>query len=481
MRLQVGGVLVSVALAWSSLASAQLVFRDSFEPPEIRPLFPRVAGEVQLPSGPTADQLMWILSELASNETTTQAEVEARFVPSYDPATMADFIETVRDLFPDAFVTEVISLTPLTASVLIDTPGGSDPLGLVRVNAGYNGDHLINLFGVSNFPANADNQFAADRSLTLQEVGDEFETLASDVGLLVARIEENGACTPILGRNESELLATGSIFKEWVLGGAARAVDLGEATLGQTVELVQGKRAVVGGDAVNREPNGTQFTLRDVAQLMMAISDNTATDLLHGAVGRDTIDDYIAVSGVADPSVLQPILNTTEQFHLYWSFPLSEAQEYVNGTEMAQQQFLQDRIVPLGNNFTFAHTNDPILTSGTWRASPMDICANFSTLRDFPAGSDAFALVDEALGASTGLARLRGKWDRVWFKGGSLASAATGTHVLTYSWLVEDNGRPAFVVVGMTNDPDGGINMGPNQGRITSILARLLDLVHAGL
>jgi beta-lactamase class A len=43
------------------------------------------------------------------------------------------------------------------------------------------------------------------------------------------------------------------------------------------------------GGIINVEPLNTPFPIDDLATLMMGISDNTATDLLHQRVGRTTM------------------------------------------------------------------------------------------------------------------------------------------------------------------------------------------------
>jgi hypothetical protein len=88
-----------------------------------------------------------------------------------------------------------------------------------------------------------------------------------------------------------------------------------------------------------------------------------------------------------------------------------------------------------------------------------------------PGGSDALRLVDRAMGAQAALPNVRAEWDRVWYKGGSLASSA-GTHVLVHSWLLEDAGRDPYVVVLMANSDGGGIS-GVN---VQSVVARILQL-----
>ena len=138
--------------------------------------------------------------------------------------------------------------------------------------------------------------------------------------------------------------------------------------------------------------------------------------------------------------MLTPLLGISEQFSLYYSFPLATALDYVNGSEAFQQQFLEQQIEPLGPVMGGPYANTEILTAGTWRATPLDICAAFAHLRRLPQGSDAIGLADRALGASAAQPEVRNAWDRVWSKGGSLSSAA-GFHVLTHAWSCRTPGR----------------------------------------
>ncbi|CAG0954286.1 MAG: hypothetical protein IT467_07820 [Dokdonella sp.] len=85
--------LVAASLVLSPLAHADRLFADGFQIPIPPSQFPIVDGVHQIPPGPAADQLAWILSELASGENTTPAEATAHFVPACDPTTMAGFIK----------------------------------------------------------------------------------------------------------------------------------------------------------------------------------------------------------------------------------------------------------------------------------------------------------------------------------------------------------------------------------------------------
>jgi len=296
--------------------------------------------------------------------------------------------------------------------------------------------------------------------------------LSGSPALLVARIQPDGQCLPLADRNASQLRATASIFKIWVLGGVARAVAEGTLATEDLIAMVASELAP--GGTINVEPPGTLFSVADLATLMMGISDNTATDLLHEQVGRTLIGELINDYDVAQPEILTPLLGISEQFHLLSSFPLDVSQAYVNGTEAYQQQFLEEEIEPLGSlvGDPMPYFHESLLTSGTWRASPMDVCHAFAHLRRLPQGSDAIELVDRALGAQATQPEVRNAWDRVWYKGGSL-NTNTELRVLTHAWMLQNSAEDPYVVVAMSNSDAGDID----DFKVQSVTGRMLQLL----
>ncbi len=466
--------LIALLLLLAPLQVQAQTFADDFES-AIAAQFPLVNGVFQLPPAPVSTRLTWLLGELQAGAVTTVDEVNANFDPSWlatvNAAQTIAFIESVRNSYPNARITDLISHTPTRMTALIDAPGSPPPSGFLQFNTRYAGAGLIVGFGVSSFGGSV--LFPADTALTMVEAANKFTTLSTAPALLVGRIGANGACSSIESRNAATPRATGSVFKAWVLGGAARAIVDGNLAAADTVPLVASEFAQ--GGTINVEPLNTPFPVRDLATLMMGISDNTATDLLHERVGRPLIDQVIGDFGMAQPDILRPLLGISEQFHVFRSFDLATANSYVNGSEAFQQQFLVNQIVPLGpnNGGPFFHTD--LLTEGSWRASPLDVCAAFSALRRLPAGSEAFKMVDRAMGAQAAQPNVRAAWDRVWYKGGSLASGANGLHVLVHAWMLEDAGRDPFVVVVMSNSIGGGID----QSNVQSVAGRILQLVAA--
>lgn len=464
--------LFGLFLALPAIADRRYV--AGFEAPSIEPLFPQDGGEFQLPSGPATNQLAWFLSELAVGENTTPAEVSAHFDGSFNPTTTANFMNSLRTQFPDASLTDVVGVSPLQVTMVMDGNDGIAPFGFTVLRAQYTGSQLINYLTVSNFSGTV--QYPADQSLTLAQSADKFQTLSADTSLLIGRIRPGMQCEVVLGRQETQARATASIFKIWVLGGVARAIAEGTVSLDDDLITLVASELAPGGN-MNSEPLGTLFPLQDVMTLMMVNSDNTATDLLHELVGRDWIEQILGEFEHAQPELMTPLLGISEQFHLFYSFPLNTSLSYVNGTESFQQQFLETQIEPLGSIVgdpqPFFHAS--LLTDGTWQASPVDVCKAYAHLLRLPQGSDAIVSVDKALGGQAAQPGVRNQWDRVWYKGGSLSSngTPTGYHVLTHAWLLQNEGEDPWVVIAMSNSDAGGINIFDVQ----SITGRLLELV----
>ncbi len=461
-------VMALLGLTLMSAANAQL-FVDSFDPPSIAPRFPLIAGQYQLPPGPAIDQLQWLIGELAAGETTTLAEVAAHFDSSFDYASMAAFVNQVRSEHPNARISDVVAVTPVKTVVVIDSPGDPSPSGYVTVGAHYTGSKKIVELYVFDYFGSV--QYPADQTLSMAQAATKFATLSSAPALLVGRINSANQCTTIQDRNADTPRATASIFKTWVLGGVGQSIV--EGTLSSTEILLMLASELAPGGTINSEPVNTPFPVSELAMLMMGISDNTATDLLHQRVGRTRLDQIVTEYGAANPNLLQPLLGISEQFHLFLSFPLAQSLTYVNGTQPFKYQFLHDNIEPLGANNGGPYFHESLLTSGTWRASPFDICRAFAKLRRLPQGSEALKTVDAALGAGVAQPEVRDRWDRVWYKGGDLTSGVNGKHVLTHAWMLENAGEDPYVVIAMSNSDSGGID----EYQVQSVTGRILELL----
>jgi hypothetical protein len=179
----------------------------------------------------------------------------------------------------------------------------------------------------------------------------------------------------------------------------------------------------------------------------------------------------------ATPSLMTPFLSINETFHLYWTVPEAEALAYAYGTEQEQVDYMNNTLVPLGPVTAFPMSNGSVLVDGTWQASPMDVCNVMAGMRQYNDTTGEFELVDQAYGANAGAWQARRNWERVWFKGGSLADG-TGLLVLTYGWLVESDDRGAYVIIGMANTQSSSPTR-IDANAFLSAMSRMIDIVHA--
>lgn len=463
-------------------AAAQAQFADGFEAAAAQPLaalFPIVDGEVQLPPSATATQLQWFMTKLQAGAVTTAADVQAHFagnwIGSIGVQPTIDFIHSVRDTYPDAYIADVVAATPTRFVATLRNPHNAN-IAYFQFGARFAGSEGINYIGVSPYNHNT-VQYVADQSLTMTQAGDKFMTLSSDASLLVARIEPNGSCTALQARNADTLRATASIFKTWIIGATASALRDGVLSADDTITLTAADRAPPQNDGLALESNGTMVSVLDTARFMIGLSDNTATDHLHETLGRARIDAWVDASGVADPDVLRPLLKINEQFHVFRTLQRAQADAYVDGTEAYQYGFVP-QLEALGTAIGNLYHTDLII-DGTWRASPNDICHTFSALRGFE--GEALELVDQAMGTSVAQPNVRNRWDRVWYKGGSLAQYANQYMVFTHAWMLERNGERPLVLVAMSNSPTGAIAGNVSAGSdifdIQSVTGRMLELL----
>jgi hypothetical protein len=448
------------------------IFHNRFAE-DIQILLPQVDGGYQLPGFALSDQLEWIISELQATETTTLAEIQARFTTGFNQNGLVSFFnDTLRPTYPNARLIDLIGISPVRATFVIEGDNPASSFGFVQLGAQYSGAQLVNLFGVQ--PYFGSIQYPEDQTLTLTEAADRFQTLAASNSLFVGRIDSNGQCESEISRSADTPRALGSIFKMWVLGAVGEHLNLGLSQPEDPVTLVASELAA--GGVINNEPLGTSFSLRDMAIMMMADSDNTSTDHLHELVGRQAIEDVVADYGIVETTQLLPFLNVSEQFHVFSRFDLPTALTYVNGTLPFREQFLANQIIPLGPSFpvSFPFFHEALLSTGTWSASARDICRTLAGMHALPRNSVGFEVVNQALGFQAAQPDVRGKWERVWYKGGGLSSGATGRHVLTNAWLLQKDGEQApWVVVGLTNDTAGGIDI----FQVNSVLSRILALI----
>jgi len=124
------------------------------------------------------------------------------------------------------------------------------------------------------------------RLASLEEAKEAYSKLPGKLHFLVLK-----DVSPLIGLNPYARLAVGSAFKLSVLAALLDTVEKGEHAWDEVVPLKERWKSLPSGE-LQSWPAGTPLTLASLAGRMMAESDNTATDHLIHALGRERVERF---------------------------------------------------------------------------------------------------------------------------------------------------------------------------------------------
>ncbi|WP_053206193.1 serine hydrolase [Jiangella muralis] len=277
------------------------------------------------------------------------------------------------------------------------------------------------------------------------ELSGRLTALDADVGMVAARIDDSGRCEPVAELDPATPRPMASIFKLYVLGAVAAAVDAGSLSWTDQLTVSGGLRSLPSGE-LQDAPDGTRVTVERAAAAMIAVSDNTGADLLMDRVGRAAVEDAMTAMGHARPQLNRPFLTTREFFTVGWG-PLDLRDDWAAAGAVARTRMLA--ALPGGPlRVSGRDITGPAWDSGVdWFGSALDVCAAQAALH---ARADSDETLRAVLGQNRGVTIDEGAWPYVSFKGGS----APG--VVTASWYGEraDGERYVFVMQAAAPSPD---------------------------
>lgn len=99
--------------------------------------------------------------------------------------------------------------------------------------------------------------------------------------------------------HNSKPMRSSSMIKVFIMAAVMDKAKRGELSLDETIALKDGDK-VGGAGILSSYPPGYVFTLREVTELMITQSDNTATNIIISRVGITAINDYIKREGYGD-------------------------------------------------------------------------------------------------------------------------------------------------------------------------------------
>ena len=97
----------------------------------------------------------------------------------------------------------------------------------------------------------------------------------------------------------SKPMRSASMIKVFILATVMEKAKQGEINIDETLTL-KGSDKVGGAGILAGYASGTELTFREVLELMITHSDNTATNIVIDRVGMETINDYIKRQGYND-------------------------------------------------------------------------------------------------------------------------------------------------------------------------------------
>ena len=394
----------------------------------------RTAAETELAadSSPLAGPCRWAMELLTTPHLPSEEDMAASLVPGF------------LDKYPQGFTAtldEWRKLGPFTVTtyqpvahkgwlVLTDRSGRDfsltviiDSTGLVRIL------HLQPDIFVPEVREWAD----LDEALRIEGVTS---------SVLAVRIEE-GRHIVLHEKEAHRALPTGSAYKLYLMRALIHAIDNGELDWDDEVVTRPDLRSLPTGD-MQELPDGTRVPVRETAHKMIAMSDNTAADLLADKVGREAVERAVVASGHHDPSLLRPFLSSREVFEIGWGAP-ELRRAWAEGDETARRELLHKVARPL--TVRGSDLGETVHQLGLdWHMSAYDVFRVLEALVQ-DGTRDASGTVDAILTAYPGILVDRKKWSKAVFKGGSCPG------VMMFCWLLEDHrGTPHVLVLQQAAD-----------------------------
>ncbi|MDO5736157.1 MAG: Cpe/LpqF family protein [Propionibacteriaceae bacterium] len=414
---------------------------------------------VTLSESAVGAQASWVISILNGSAPVEEAEITEHLADvMFEELSVDDFVEVFEQLRTDQ---------PWTVAKVEET-GDKAVVGL-RGGSGTGLDMSLSLD-----PAGQINGLffapASDRtpSTSWEQVENAVQALPASTTLSVTQGTDSAETVLMVGDGAAQPI--GSTFKLYVLGAVVEAVEAGVLDWETSLTLTEDLRSLPSGK-LQEEPAGTEVSVREAAELMISISDNTATDMLMDAVGRDAVENEQVKLGHHDPALNIPFLTTRELFQLGWGEGTKVGARWASATVDERREILEQ--LPDGTvDVAPEAVTDPVWQHGLdWFATGADLRAAHLGLQKL-ATTEAGAPVREILAINPGVGLSIGdEWAYVGFKGGSSVGELAG------SWYVERADGESFTlsIQAASQDPADLTDTQAYFGQIEDALVLLAD------
>lgn len=450
MRAQLAVILMLVACGGNETPPKGAI-------PIVAPPDAAVASEPP-PTGPLTPggQFEWVTKSIT--EGTTEAAVTAHFHPTFLNAVPADSIVAVFGELKRQLgdFTVVSSAEPDTNHLIAVIQGKAAKIRVTLGTDKTNGQIDALLFA----PDEGEKPKTFDEAVTMAK------QLAPKASLLVAKLDK-GTCKPVHAFETKTELAIGSTFKLYVLLGLADQIAGKKLAWEQELAVRDDWKSLPSG-VTQDDPAGTKHTIKTLAERMISISDNTATDHIMFTVGRDKVEAAMKTAKHAKPALNTPFLSTRDLFLLKLGATEEDRERYIKAKPAARRKLLTELAtkplpdIAAADGWTTGRHIDDL----EWFASSNDLCGVLGQLWT-RAQKPVNAPLLEVISKNPGIPLDPAKWPYIAFKGGSEPG------VLNLTWLLRRADDQWFVVTTGFNAPDGAVD----ETVAVGIASGLIDLI----
>ncbi|QSB03898.1 serine hydrolase [Natronoglycomyces albus] len=417
---------------------------------------------VDIPQTPVGEKLQWYLDKLESLPLEKE-EAEQHFAQTFlDQVPVADLNPIMSDM-RGTIVTDILDDEPsrLRAEAF---HGTGDFHIIIEIDSDSKIETLLFL--------PPDDMDLPASPTSWDEVDARLDSIAADsenVGFLAADIDE-GECQAVHESSAAIMQPVGSVFKIFVLHAVEQAVAAGDITWDDHIEITEDIRSLPSGELQDRQA-GETVTVYQAAELMISISDNTATDMLIDLLGRDAVEAQVAaIAADADPNL--PLIDTRVFFDLKLNDYPAALEAYVNSSSAEKEAFLDsfEALDTPADADILAWTAEPrAIDTLEWFFSPEDICAAYVAM----VGESEE--VNSAMSVHDGGLELAAEdWSTLWFKGGNEPGVYAHTH------LGIDTDGDGYIVVAMVNNSTALLDEQTLTPELLSIATGSFEMMKSG-
>ncbi|MEO9131923.1 MAG: serine hydrolase [Sphingomonas sp.] len=304
------------------------------------------------------------------------------------------------------------------------------------------------------------------REASLDAVLSALAALPGTTGLALAKLD-GAVPTTILAREPDRDFAIGSAFKLIILSELVREVTAGERHWNDLITL---DGTPLPGGLYTARPAGTKVSIRELAEQMISISDNSATDILLKTLGREKVEAMLPVVGFHSAARDRPFLSTLDMFKLKGVAGGALGTRYLALDEKGRRALIEGEVrnTPLSaiDPKLFANGKPQSIDTIEWFASPLDLVRVMDWLRrntETGPAAEARAILSKNSGVGPVVA---GAWRYLGYKGGSEPG------VMNMTFVLQGQDGSWYALTGSWNDTAAPID----ESRFASLMGRAVEL-----